>query len=117
MLADEDELVGARLTLGPLIAVRAVEDHVHALVHELLRSTLQRQDAFHSKNVPTPVAQRRADPFVDGDEIDLARLGDGDTCDGRIVLVMGIRVQKALVHLERALQVEGPEVEHRAHVH
>ena len=30
---------------------------------------------------------------------------------------MGIRVQEALIHLERALQVERPKVEHRAHAH
>eukprot|EP00312_Isochrysidales_sp_CCMP1244_P038289 CAMPEP_0202750326 /NCGR_PEP_ID=MMETSP1388-20130828/11233_1 /ASSEMBLY_ACC=CAM_ASM_000864 /TAXON_ID=37098 /ORGANISM="Isochrysis sp, Strain CCMP1244" /LENGTH=273 /DNA_ID=CAMNT_0049417899 /DNA_START=205 /DNA_END=1023 /DNA_ORIENTATION=+ len=117
VLADEDEPRLARLALGPLAAERAVEDHVHALEDALLRAARDGEDALSAEDVGAPVAQQVSDPSLEQLGVDLARLDDGERADRRVVLVLRVRVEEAVVHLERALQVEGAQLEHVADGH
>ena len=117
VLADESELAHAFLAWPPHLGETTDVDHVHGLIHELGVAVVRGDHALHPVELRAQIRQQPiGHPLAQQVDVNRSLLGHAERCDRRVVLVLAVGVEELGVHLERAREVKGADVEHARHV-
>mmetsp|Transcript_37198 Transcript_37198/g.120415 ORF Transcript_37198/g.120415 Transcript_37198/m.120415 type:complete len:471 (+) Transcript_37198:70-1482(+) len=128
VLADEDHLGLARLVVAPGLVKAAAEDHVDGVVDEALLGMGDVEHALHAVHVAPPLLEQLRDPALQQRQVERALLHrahvsrgalvDAYAGDARVVLRLPLPcVEQGRARLERALQVEAVDTQHRPDRH